>query len=132
MPDGTIITRLVATNQTGTKRRSLLRDIERTTGIKQHEDGAASMKPFIDAGARPLEGHQLRYIYFLDPAYRERLTVPEIPFSRIWEMGAGMYRGEKVAQQRAGEATGVAAGDQPVKGGSIPTRSLLTPELASG
>lgn len=43
-----------------------------------------------------LEGYQLRYIYFIDPKYRRRLTVPEIPFSKIDEIGAGMYKGEKV------------------------------------
>ena len=47
-----------------------------------------------DAGAVPLPGYQLRYIYFLDPTWRDRLTVPEIPYSRIDEMGIGMYRGQ--------------------------------------
>lgn len=46
-------------------------------------------------GATLLKGHQLRYIYFLDPSYRGRLTVPEIPFSEIAARGAGMYKGEK-------------------------------------
>lgn len=49
-------------------------------------------------GAKPLEGFQLRYIYFLDKSYRKRLTVPELPFSMIDEMKAGMYKGEKVTQ----------------------------------
>ena len=35
-------------------------------------------------------------MYFIDPSSRQRLTVPEIPFSRIDEMGAGMYKGEKI------------------------------------
>lgn len=45
-----------------------------------------------------LNGYQLRYIYFIDKSYRSRLTVPEIPFSKIDEMGAGMYKGEKITQ----------------------------------
>lgn len=45
-----------------------------------------------------LKGFQLRYIYFIDKSYRSRLTVSEIPFSRIDETGAGMYKGEKVTQ----------------------------------
>ena len=45
-----------------------------------------------------LTGYQLRYIYFIDKSYRKRLTVPEIPFSRIDEMGAGMYKGENVTR----------------------------------
>jgi hypothetical protein len=45
-----------------------------------------------------LPGFQLRYIYFIDKSYRQRLTVPEIPFSKIDEMGAGMYKGENVTR----------------------------------
>lgn len=45
-----------------------------------------------------LEGFQLRYIYFIDKSYRKRLTVPEIPFSKIDELNAGMYKGEKITQ----------------------------------
>lgn len=47
--------------------------------------------------AKPLKGFQLRYIYFIDKSYREKLTVPEIPFSKIDEIGAGMYKGIKKA-----------------------------------
>lgn len=42
-----------------------------------------------------LEGYQLRYIYFIDKSMRKNLTVPEIPFSKINEVGAGMYKGVK-------------------------------------
>ena len=37
-------------------------------------------------------------MYFIDPKARKRLTVPEIPFSKIDELGAGMYKGEKITQ----------------------------------
>lgn len=47
-------------------------------------------------GAEALQGYQLRYIYFINPEARKRLTVPEIPFEKIDEIGAGMYRGEKM------------------------------------
>ena len=47
---------------------------------------------------RAAKGYQLRYIYFLDKAYRQRLTCPEIPFSKIDELGAGMYKGENVTR----------------------------------
>ena len=33
----------------------------------------------------------------MDKRWRERLTVPEIPFSEIDKSGAGMYKGEKIA-----------------------------------
>ena len=45
---------------------------------------------------KPLVGYQLRYIYFIDKSYRENLTVPEIPFSKIDEMGARMYKGRPI------------------------------------
>ena len=41
-------------------------------------------------------GFQLRYIYFIDPSYRARLTVPELPYSAIDKAGARMYKGEKL------------------------------------
>lgn len=43
-----------------------------------------------------LKGYQLRYIYFIDKTYQQNLTVPIIPFSKIDEIGAGMYKGEKI------------------------------------
>jgi hypothetical protein len=71
-------------------------------------------------GAEKLPGFQLRYLYFLDPAARERLTVPILPFSAIDRAGARMYRGEK----RAGSDNGSTPGNQPGRGGSIPTPAL--------
>lgn len=49
-------------------------------------------------GATKLKGFSLRYIYFTDPKWRNRLNVPIIPFSRIDELGAGMYLGKNVSQ----------------------------------
>jgi len=46
-------------------------------------------------GAKKLEGNQLRYIYLIDKSCK--ITVPIIPFSKIDEMGAGMYKGEKIS-----------------------------------
>ena len=81
--------------------------------------GGASMKSYADAGFKPLEGFQLRYIYFLDPTARERLTVPIVPFSRIEEMKAGMYRGEKITRGKEQDA-----GRPPALGGVTPTPTL--------
>jgi hypothetical protein len=47
-------------------------------------------------GAKPIEGKQLRYIYLIDKTCI--ITVPILPFSKIDEMGAGMYKGEKITQ----------------------------------
>lgn len=60
--------------------------------------GAASMRQFKDAGAKPLKGFQLRYIYFLNPEARQRLTVPVLPFSKIDEAGARMYKGKRAGE----------------------------------
>jgi len=84
------------------------------------ETGASSMRAFKDAGWRPKPGFQLRYIYFLDPTARERLTVPIIPFSEIEKRGASMYRGEK---RPAGETVSHPA-SQPEVRGSTPTAGL--------
>lgn len=46
---------------------------------------------------KKLEGFQLRYIYLIDKTCK--LTVPELPFSKIDELGAGMYKGNKVTLQ---------------------------------
>ncbi len=47
-------------------------------------------------GAEPIEGFQIKYIYFLNKDSIKDLTVPILPFSKIDEMGAGMYKGEKI------------------------------------
>lgn len=63
-------------------------------------------------GGEVIPGFQLRYLYFVNPNARERLTVPVLPFSKIEEMGAGMYKGEKVSREKQAMAgtTGTAAG----------------------
>lgn len=56
---------------------------------------AAVFKYLEMQGAARLNGAQLRYIYFIDPAYRARLTVPELPYSEIKARGATMYKGQR-------------------------------------
>tara|TARA_R110000803_G_C11900765_1_gene312069 strand:+ start:252 stop:896 length:645 start_codon:yes stop_codon:yes gene_type:complete len=41
------------------------------------------------------EGYQLKYIYFIDKSLEKDLTKPVLPFSKIKEIGAGMYKGVK-------------------------------------
>lgn len=61
--------------------------------------GRFNFKKYVEyVGGKILKGYQLRYVYFIDKSYRERLTVPVIPFSKIDEIGAGMYKGERVTQ----------------------------------
>jgi len=45
--------------------------------------------------AKPLEGFQLKYIYLIDK--KCQLNVPEIPFSKIDDLNAGMYKGKKLS-----------------------------------
>lgn len=47
-------------------------------------------------GGKLLEGYNLRYIYILDNNYK--LNVPIIPFSKIDELNAGMYKGKKITR----------------------------------
>lgn len=49
-------------------------------------------------GGEVLQGYMLRYIYFINKSYKDKLTVPILPFSKIDEMGAGMYKGKKITQ----------------------------------
>jgi len=118
-PDGEITTRMVATDTRRPERRMLLNRVSITKGKSILENGASSMKPFIDAGWKPLKGYQFRYVYFLNPKAKERLTVPIIPFSKIDEMGASMYKG--VSIKRVKKAT---SSDQLESGGAVPTNTL--------
>ena len=63
-------------------------------------DGRYYSNVLLERGeGRFVDGYQLRYIYFLDKGSRLKLTVPEIPFSKIDEMGAGMYKGENILRE---------------------------------
>lgn len=90
-PDGEIESRTTLT-QKGNQRPKILAQ-------KYNADlgSSASMEPFEEIGAEPIPGYQLRYIYFLDKSYRDNLTVPEIPYERIDELDAGMYKGDKIS-----------------------------------
>lgn len=56
-----------------------------------------SWKKYLDyehKGWQKIRGYQLRYIYLIDKSCK--ITVPILPFSKIDEMGAGMYKGKKI------------------------------------
>ena len=44
-------------------------------------------------------GYMLRYIYFIDKKSKDMLTVPIIPFSRIDELGIGLYKGQHISPE---------------------------------
>lgn len=82
------------------KSNTMYKIIERDLGLngqyKQLEWYAEKL------GTKIVEGYQLRYINILDKNYH--LAVPEIPFSKIDEIGAGMYKGERVTIKERKEA----------------------------
>lgn len=51
----------------------------------------------LPEGSKKVDGFQLRYIYLIDKTCK--ITVPIIPFSKIDEMGVGMYKGQKITLQ---------------------------------
>lgn len=61
-------------------------------------NGVFNFKKYVEyVNGEILVGYQLRYIYLLDKSCE--LNVPIIPFSKIDELNAGMYKGEKITQQ---------------------------------
>ena len=58
--------------------------------------GGTKSKIILDyIGAKKVNGNMFRYIYLIDKSCK--ITVPILPFSKIDEMGAGMYKGEKIS-----------------------------------
>ncbi len=92
LPDGTRVHKMTLASNPTSPRKEL--------GGRTFFDVTAGKYNFTQyvqaAGATVLQGFQLRYMYFIDPKARKRLTVPVIPFAKIDELGVGMYRGEKV------------------------------------
>lgn len=107
-PDGRLESRMSLTDTTNSKAKNLskLYDIPFS--------GGSTMKHFYEMGCKPLMGFQLRYIYIIDKTCK--LTVPIIPFSKIDEIGAGMYKGEKITlAERQPRAESVMAAHQLTK-----------------
>lgn len=98
--------------------KNILMRTSHTKGGNILETGASSMKQYKDAGWKPKDGFQLRYIYLIDK--KCKLNCDIIPFSRIDEMGAGMYKGKK----RVSGVESDTPGDHPGEGGAVPTDTL--------
>jgi hypothetical protein len=57
-----------------------------------------------------LKGFQLRYVYFINKEAQNRLAVPIIPFTKIAEIGATMYKGQRLTHEKqAMDATSITA-----------------------
>ena len=57
-----------------------------------------------------IKGFMIRYIYFLNPEAKSRLSVPILPFSKIDDMGASMYKGKNITRVKQ-----AMTGDQPAQ-----------------
>jgi hypothetical protein len=87
-PSGERITRLTLTQQQSLRRKKLLKELNLI------ENGKSSISAFLENGCKMVEGFQLRYIYLIDKNCE--LNCPTIPFDKIQEVGASMYKGEKI------------------------------------
>lgn len=88
--------RMTLQSKSNTMYKIMQRDLGLNGQCKQMEWYAEKL------GTKVVEGYQLRYINILDKNYH--LAVPEIPFSKIDEIGAGMYKGERVTIKERKEA----------------------------
>lgn len=88
--DGVVIHKMTLESNPTSPRQEL--------GGKSYYDvtnGKYDLSAYVKAtNGKTLPGFQLRYIYFLNPDAKKRLTVPILPFSEIERRGAGMYRGK--------------------------------------
>jgi hypothetical protein len=124
-PSGDVFSRVSLTEDRSAKQKSqAVKVVSRTTltkGGNNFATGGASMKSYQDAGFRPLDGFQIRYIYPLKPDVRERLTVPILPYSALDDAGARMYKGQRVGSADSGTPSHHEGG-----GGANPTPTLLS------
>ena len=102
-PKGERVTRMTLTQVGNPKRARIMSEC----GIK--DTGASSINLFLNAGCKNINGNQLRYIYLIDKSCK--ITVPILPFSKIDEMGAGMYRGKRVSLQERKQAAVAHSGE---------------------
>lgn len=71
------------------------RQLSNIFGIDLTNLSGSSMREYKKIGFNPIFGYQLRYLYLIDKTCK--INVPIIPFSKIDEIGAGMYKGEKIS-----------------------------------
>ena len=81
-------------NASPVKVNEVKKELYKTSGVWIEENGGASVKQYKELGCKYVAGFQLRYIYLIDKTCK--ITVPILPFSKIDEMGAGMYKGKKI------------------------------------
>ena len=98
MPNGSIVADKALNN-------SISSDGKRGSAIAKH------------SGARPIDGFQMKYLFFFDKELEKRFQF--VDFKAI-PSEVRMYKGQK----RASSKDSVASGVQPEEGGAIPTEAL--------
>jgi len=81
--------------------------INKNSTIYELKDGSSKAKHGTSkadfTGGKKKSGNQLRYIYLIDKNCK--ITVPILPFSKIDEVGAGMYRGKRISLEERKQNT---------------------------
>lgn len=114
MPDGEVICKIVLEPGFGSGSKG-----ENNVKARYNKTGSETSTQFLKRiGAECLGGFQLKYIYFLNPEARDRLTVPILPFSEIDRVGARLYRGQRPGSTDSDATTtpGSEAGASPSPG----------------
>lgn len=97
LPNGDVIHKMTLESSPLQKRKEL-----NNRSYYELTDGKYNFDKYVkEVNGDILIGFQLRYIYLIDKSCK--ITVPILPFSKIDEMGAGMYKGKKVSLQERKE-----------------------------
>jgi hypothetical protein len=89
LPDGERISRVTfgLNKQTGQIGKLIRKyNVDLTKGVNER---------WYAVGMKWIDGWQLRYVYFIDKNLKMKCEI--LPFSKIDELGAGMYKGKKVS-----------------------------------
>lgn len=121
LPDGDVIHKMtLESNPTSARKELNGKSYYQLTGGKYDFN-----KYVKEVCGNILVGFQLRYIYLIDKTCK--ITVPILPFSKIDEMGAGMYKGEKITladRKHASEAQEKCAEQSSSEVEVVPTLTL--------
>lgn len=96
LPSGEVVHKMTLESNPTTPRKEL-------SGLSYYglTGGKYDFKKYLDKSKSKLtSGFQIKYVYFIDKSCREKLTVPELPFSTIADMNAEMYKGEKITRDK--------------------------------
>ena len=75
-------------------------------------------------GVKVTDKNNQQIVYFINKDAQKRLNVPIIPFTKIIDIGASMYKGQKIMRIKKQELE-----DHSNLGGAIPTDTLQLSEL---